>query len=215
MEESKIMAAHLEEQQELDNFKYFWKSTGRWLFALLIAAALGYLGYTMYKSHKASQSQEAAEVLAKIVDKMQAKASQAEVNADLTNLQQNYPDSIAAAQATLMAAATEYDARRYDVAEGHLNWVLKNQKAPLVQALAAQRLGIVLLQQKKYDAAIAALNTKVEADFEPLLLEAKGDVYAAQNKTKEAAQSYQQALEKLPKEAIERELLQMKLDSQK
>ena len=209
------MAAHLEEQQELDNFKYFWKSTGRWLFALLIAAALGYLGYTMYKSHKASQSQEAAEVLAKIVDKMQAKASQAEVNADLTNLQQNYPDSIAAAQATLMAAATEYDARRYDVAEDHLNWVLKNQKAPLVQALAAQRLGIVLLQQKKYDAAIAALNTKVEADFEPLLLEAKGDVYAAQNKTKEAAQSYQQALEKLPKEAIERELLQMKLDSQK
>ena len=207
------MAAHLEEQQELDNFKYFWKSTGRWLFALLIAAALGYLGYTMYKSHKASQSQEAAEVLAKIVDKMQAKASQAEVNADLTNLQQNYPDSIA--QATLMAAATEYDARRYDVAEGHLNWVLKNQKAPLVQALAAQRLGIVLLQQKKYDAAIAALNTKVEADFEPLLLEAKGDVYAAQNKTKEAAQSYQQALEKLPKDAIERELLQMKLDSQK
>jgi len=209
------MATHLEEQQELDNFKYFWKSTGRWLFALLIAAALGYLGYTMYKSHKASQSQEAAEVLAKIVDKMQAKASQAEVNADLTNLQQNYPDSIAAAQATLMAAATEYDARRYDVAEGHLNWVLKNQKAPLVQALAAQRLGIVLLQQKKYDAAIAALNTKVEADFEPLLLEAKGDVYAAQNKTKEAAQSYQQALEKLPKDAIERELLQMKLDSQK
>ena len=209
------MAAHLEEQQELDNFKYFWKSTGRWLFALLIAAALGYLGYTMYKSHKTSQSQEAAEVLAKIVDKMQAKASQAEVNADLTNLQQNYPDSIAAAQATLMAAATEYDARRYDVAEGHLNWVLKNQKAPLVQALAAQRLGIVLLQQKKYDAAIAALNTKVEADFEPLLLEAKGDVYAAQNKTKEAAQSYQQALEKLPKDAIERELLQMKLDSQK
>ena len=209
------MAAHLEEQQELDNFKYFWKTTGRWLFALLIAAALGYLGYTMYKSHKASQSQEAAEVLAKIVDKMQAKASQAEVNADLTNLQQNYPDSIAAAQATLMAAATEYDARRYDVAEGHLNWVLKNQKAPLIQALAAQRLGIVLLQQKKYDAAIAALNTKVEADFEPLLLEAKGDVYAAQNKTKEAAQSYQQALEKLPKDAIERELLQMKLDSQK
>jgi tetratricopeptide repeat protein len=176
---------------------------------------LGYLGYTIYKSHKVSKSQEAAEVLAKIVDKMQAKASQAEVNADLTNLQQNYSDSIAAAQATLMAAATEYDARRYDVAEGHLNWVLQNQKAPLVQALAAQRLGIVLLQQKKYDAAIAALNTKVEADFEPLLLEAKGDVYAAQNKTKEAAQSYQQALEKLPKDAIERELLQMKLDSQK
>lgn len=209
------MAAHLEEQQELDNFKYFWRSTGRWLFALLIAAALGYLGYTVYQSYKASKNQEAAEVLAKIVDKMQAKATQAEVNSDLAALQQNYPDSISAAQATLMAAATEFDAGRYEVAEGHLNWVLKNQKAPLVQALAAQRLGVVLLQQKKYDAAINALNTKVETDFEPLLLETKGDVYVAQNKTKEAVQSYQQALDKLPKDAIGRELLQMKLDSLK
>ena len=209
------MAAHLEEQQELDDFKYFWKNWGRWLFALLIAAALGYLGYIIYKDHKISQNREAAEVLAQMVDKAQSKADSKQINADLLKLQQDYPDTVPAAQATMMVAATEFDAGRYDTAAGHLNWVLSNQKAPLVQALAAQRLGIVLLQQKKYDAAIAALNTKVEADFEPLLLEAKGDVYAAQNKTKEAAQSYQQALEKLPKDAIERELLQMKLDSQK
>ncbi|SUA24206.1 membrane protein [Neisseria gonorrhoeae] len=47
-----------------------------------------------------------------------------------------------------MAAATEFDAQRYDVAEGHLKWVLSNQKDSLIQALAAQRLGVVLLQQK-------------------------------------------------------------------
>ena len=209
------MAAHLEEQQELDDFKYFWKNWGRWLFALLIAAALGYLGYIIYKDHKISQNREAAEVLAQMVDKAQSKADSKQINADLLKLQQDYPDTVPAAQATMMVAATEFDAGRYDTAAGHLNWVLSNQKAPLIQALAAQRLAVVLLQQKKYDAAIAALSTKVEADFEPLLLEAKGDVYAAQNKTKEAAQSYQQALEKLPKDAIERELLQMKLDSQK
>ena len=209
------MAAHLEEQQELDDFKYFWKNWGRWLFALLIAAALGYLGYIIYKDHKISQNREAAEVLAQMVDKAQSKADSKQINADLLKLQQDYPDTVPAAQATMMVAATEFDAGRYDTAAGHLNWVLSNQKAPLIQALTAQRLAVVLLQQKKYDAAIAALNTKVEAHFEPLLLEAKGDVYAAQNKTKEAAQSYQQALEKLPKDAIERELLQMKLDSQK
>ena len=209
------MAAHLEEQQELDDFKYFWKNWGRWLFALLIAAALGYLGYIIYKDHKISQNREAAEVLAQMVDKAQSKADSKQINADLLKLQQDYPDTVPAAQATMMVAATEFDAGRYDTAAGHLNWVLSNQKAPLIQALAAQRLAVVLLQQKKYDAAIAALSTKVEADFEPLLLEAKGDVYAAQNKIKEAAQSYQQALEKLPKDAIERELLQMKLDSQK
>ena len=209
------MAAHLEEQQELDDFKYFWKNWGRWLFALLIAAALGYLGYIIYKDHKINQNREAAEVLAQMVDKAQSKADSKQINADLLKLQQDYSDTVPAAQATMMVAATEFDAGRYDTAAGHLNWVLSNQKAPLIQALAAQRLAVVLLQQKKYDAAITVLNTKVEADFEPLLWEAKGDVYAAQNKTKEATQSYQQALEKLPKDAIERELLQMKLDSQK
>ena len=210
------MAAHLEEQQELDDFKHFWKNWGRWLFALLMAAALGYLGYVIYKNYKVGQNQEAAEVLAQMVDKAQAKADQKQINADLLKLQQDYPDTVPAAQATMMAAATEFDAGRYDTAAGHLNWVLSNQKAPLIQALAAQRLAVVLLQQKKYAEALNALDTKVDADFAPILLETKGDVYTAQNKAKEAVQSYNQALNQLPKEAVGgREVLQMKIDALK
>ena len=209
------MAAHLEEQQELDNFKYFWKTTGKWLFAVLILAALGYLGYTVYQNRKVSQSQEAAAILAEIVEKAQSKAPQNEINAELAKLQQSYPQSISAAQATLMAAATEFDAHRYDVAEAHLKWVLSNQQDSLIQALAAQRLGVVLLQQKKYDAALAALDTPVDAAFAPLLMETKGDVYAAQGKSQEALKNYGQALEKMPQDSVGRELVQMKLDSLK
>ncbi|MCG3359002.1 YfgM family protein [Neisseria meningitidis] len=209
------MAAHLEEQQELDNFKYFWKTTGKWLFALLILAALGYLGYTVYQNRATSQNQEAAAVLANIVEKAQNKAPQNEINAELTKLQQSYPQSISAAQATLMAAATEFDAHHYDVAEAHLKWVLSNQQESLIQALAAQRLGVVLLQQKKYDAALAALDTPVDAAFTPLLMETKGDVYAAQGKSQEALKNYGQALEKMPQDSVGRELVQMKLDSLK
>ncbi|ATD64814.1 YfgM family protein [Neisseria weixii] len=163
----------------------------------------------------AEKSQEAAGALAKLVEKAQNKGDATAINADLKNLQQNFADTIPAAQATLMAAATEFDAGRYDVASGHLNWVLKNQKEPLVQALAAQRLAVVKLQQKKYDEALSALDTKVDADYEALLLETKGDVFAAQRKAKEAAASYEQALAKLPKDSVGRELVQMKLDSQK
>ncbi|WP_323175748.1 YfgM family protein [Neisseria cinerea] len=209
------MAAHLEEQQELDNFKYFWKTTGKWLFAVLILAALGYLGYTVYQNRKVSQNQEAAAILAEIVEKAQNKAPQNEINAELAKLQQSYPLSISAAQATLMAAATEFDAHRYDVAEAHLKWVLSNQQDSLIQALAAQRLGVLLLQQKKYDAALAALDTPVDAAFAPLLMETKGDVYAAQGKSQEALKNYGQALEKMPQDSVGRELVQMKLDSLK
>ena len=87
------MAAHLEEQQELDNFKYFWKRIGRWIFALLIVAALGYLGYTIYQGQKASKDQEAAAVLAQMVEKAQQKTDPKAINADLAELQKNYPDS--------------------------------------------------------------------------------------------------------------------------
>ena len=43
-----------------------------------------------------------------------------------------------------------------------MNWVLKTKTHRWFD-LAAQRLGVVLLQQKN-DAAINALNTQVEAD---------------------------------------------------
>lgn len=82
----------------------------------------------------------------------------------------------------MMVAATEFDPR----AIRHCRWPFElgaeKPKAPLVKLLAAQRLVVVQLQQKKYTEALATLATPVEADFEPLLLETKGDVYAAEGK---------------------------------
>ncbi|MCS4533463.1 YfgM family protein [Neisseria montereyensis] len=205
------MAAHIEEQEELENFKYFWNKWGRWLFGILLLAALGYLGYVFYQSQQNKQNQEAAGVLIQMVEKEQ-QSKNANINADLQNLQQNYPDSIAAAQATLMAATKEFDNGKYDIAAGHLNWVLKNQKSPPVQALAVQRLAVVKLQQNKFDEALAVLGTKVDKAFEPLLLETKGDVYAAQGKNKEAVQAYEQALAQMPDDAFNRENIQFKAD---
>ncbi|MDO5639908.1 MAG: tetratricopeptide repeat protein [Neisseria sp.] len=209
------MAIHIDEQESLDNFRHFWKGWGRWLFAVLLVAALAYLGHVLYQNHLVKKDQEAAEVLAQMVEKARNQGDQSAIRADLANLQQNYPGSIAAAQGTLMAAATEFDNGKYDVAEGHLSWVLNNQKAPLVQALAAQRLAVVYLQQKKYDQAINALNAQVAPDFEPLLLETKGDVYLAQGQQKEALAAYEQTLAKLPKDATNKELVQLKIDQLK
>lgn len=209
------MAAHIQEQEELENFKYFWKSWGRWLFAALVLAALVYLGYILYQNHVLKKDQEAAAVLVQMVEKAQSKADAKAINADLQNLQQNYSSSIAASQATMMVAATEFDKGKYDIAAGHLNWVLKNQKNPLVQTLASKRLAVVYLQQKKYDEALAVLDRKVEASFEPLLQEARGDVYLAQGKNKEALQAYEQALSKVPKDAVDQELLLLKAEELK
>ena len=101
---------------------------------------------------------------------------------------------------------------QYEAAEKQLNWVLQNQQIPFVRALAIQRLAIVQLQQKKYDAALATLQMPVDAAFEALILETQGDVLYAQGKNKEALAVYEQALAKTVQDAPGLQLLQLKAD---
>ena len=206
------MAAHLDDQQELENFKYFWRSKGRWLFAVLLLASLVYLGWVRYQGHIKTKNEEAATALAGLVEKAKASQDKQALQTDLSILQQNYPDSISSAQATMMVAADLFDQGQYEAAEKQLNWVLQNQQIPFVRALAIQRLATVQLQQKKYDAALATLKMPVDAAFEALILETQGDVLYAQGKNKEALAVYEQALAKTVQDAPGLQLLQLKAD---
>ena len=206
------MAAHLDDQQELENFKYFWHSKGRWLFAVLLLASLVYLGWVLYQGHIETKNEEAATALAGLVEKAKTSQDKQSLQADLSILQQNYPESISSAQATMMVAADRFDQGQYEAAEKQLNWVLQNQQIPFVRALAIQRLATVQLQQKKYDAALATLKMPVDAAFEALILETQGDVLYAQGKNKEALAVYEQALAKTVQDAPGLQLLQLKAD---
>ena len=130
----------------------------------------------------------------------------------LLTLQQDFGNTLPAAQATLLMAGTDFDAAKYDDAAKHLQWVQKRQKDELLQAITAQRLAVVYLQQQKYDDALKALDAKVSDDLKPVLLETRGDVLVAQGKPKEAAAAYAAALKLLPEDVPQRELLQMKAD---
>ena len=206
------MAAHLDDQQELENFKYFWHSKGRWLFAVLLLASLVYLGWVLYQGHIETKNEEAATALAGLVEKAKTSQDKQALQADLSILQQNYPESISSAQATMMVAADLFDQGQYEAAEKQLNWVLQNQQIPFVRALAIQRLATVQLQQKKYNAALVTLKMPVDAAFEALILETQGDVLYAQGKNKEALAVYEQALAKTVQDAPGLQLLQLKAD---
>lgn len=201
----------LKDQQEIENFKYFWKKTGRWLFALLLIAALGYLGYTLYQSHQNSHQAKAAHLFDQWVEAERNHQSQ-RAKQTLASLQSDYPQSIAAAQATLISAGSAFDQKQYSQAEKHLNWVLQYQDAPLIQALATQRLATIQLQQQQYDNALKTLERPVASEYQALIAETRGDVYHAEGKIAEAHQAYQAALEKLPKDAPNRQLLQFKAE---
>ena len=194
------MSAHHDEQQEIETAKHLWRKGGKWLAVCLIAAAAGYFGHTVYRANQQNRNAEAF-----------AQAAQAKGDAaKLASLQQSHPAAIATAEATMRAAALAFSDKKYDEAAAAYRWVLANQKAAPVQAAAAQSLAQVYLQQKKYAEALQALSTPLEAVYQPLIEETRGDIYTAQGKNKEAADAYKAALAKTPEDAPGREILEIK-----
>lgn len=205
------MVVHIQEEQEIDNFKHFWQRWGRWLFVVLVVLALTYLGYVLYQGHKRSNNEKAAVVFETFVTQANANNIVASKKA-LIELQQKYPDTINTTQATLMMAGSAFDDGKYDESIKHLQWVKERQKSDLLQTIVAQRLATVFLQQNKFPEALKALDVQVDNNFKPLLLETKGDILRVQKKNSEAVTAYQQALNLLPKDATQREIIQMKLN---
>lgn len=206
------MAAYdFKDQEEIENFKYFWQSKGRWLFAVLLLAAIGYFAWTMYQNHRAAQQSETTALFAQW-QQQQTAEQYAQAATSLNQLQSSHTQAILTAQATMLQAAHAFNQGQYAEAEGHYRWVLQYQPDATMKALAVQRLAIVQLQQAKYDDALTTLNQSVDATFEPLILETRGDVLLAQGKTDEAVAAYQSALAKLPEDAEGRPLLKWKAE---
>ncbi len=204
------MVVHIQDEQEVANFKFFWQRWGRWIFAILVVIALAYLGYVLYQGHLRKNNEKASIVFDTFVTQATANNMPASKKA-LLELQQDYPDTINTTQATLMMAGSAFDDGKYDEAIKHLQWVKERQHGDLLQTIVAQRLATVYLQQNKFSEALSALDVQVDNHFKPTLLETKGDVLYAQKKTAEAITAYEQALNLLPAENIQREIIQMKI----
>ena len=187
----------------------FW---GRWIFAILVILSLAYLGYVLYQSHLRSNDEKAAVIFETFVTQAAAN-NMAESKKALIQLQEKYPETMNTTQATLMMAGSAFDDGKYDEAIRHLQWVKARQHDDLLQTIVAQRLASVYLQQSKYNEALQALDVKVTDEFKPVLLETKGDVLQAQKKNAEAVAAYQQALNLLSKDSVQREIIQMKISS--
>lgn len=204
------MALDLQDQEELENAKRAWKLWGRWLFGGLFILAIAYLGNNYWQQHTEQKNAEATAILENtFLPKAQAEDQAGSLKA-LQQLQTEYPNSMAALQATMLIAADNFDNGKYDEAEKHLLWIKKQHSATPINMVVIERLVAVYLQQKKYDAALSLLKEKTEPEYAARLLELQGDVYLAQDKKTEAHNAFQAALKTLPKDSPNREFIEGK-----
>jgi len=206
------MAFDLEEQEQIDALKAFWASTGKWIAAVALSAAAGYLGYIGWKHYQHGQAEAAAVVYGSAEAALQ-KGDLAALKNVQGKLASDYPNSAYASRAALLGAKLAFEKNDAAYAESQLKWVLAHGQEADLKAVARLRLAAVLLDQKKYDAAISELSQDHPVAFDSLFLDMKGDVASAKGDGKQARDDYRAALAKLVGDSPNRQFIQTKLDA--
>ncbi len=207
------MAAYdLDEQEKLGDLKAWWSRFGNYVtgaitvVALLIAANQGWKWYT------GKQTTEAATLYFALSDAA-TKNETAKVKDAAAQLMEKFARTGYAPRGALLAAKSAFDAGDLATAKTQLEWVVANSKEEELKAIARLRLAAVLLDQKQYDGALAALDGKTSDAFAGLFLDMKGDIFNLQGKTTDAKTAYEAALPKLDAKGSQKQYTQLKLDA--
>jgi predicted negative regulator of RcsB-dependent stress response len=206
------MATHLdlEEQEQLDQLKHFWRQYGgliTWGLVLVLAAIAAWNGWQWYQREQAAKAGAMFDEIERIVQ-----ASDAERAGSLfAEIRERYPRTVYTAQAGLLTARVQLDKGKNDAALASLQWVAEHAGEGEYRAIARLRWAGLLMDDKKYDEALKVLGGDWPKGFEPLAADRRGDVLAAQGKKGEATAAYRSAYQGMDAQLDYRRLVDAKL----
>ena len=207
------MAAYdLDEQEKLGDLKAWWSSYGNYVTALVTVVALAIAANQGWKYYTAKQAAEASTLYFALSDAA-GKNETAKAKDAAAQLLEKFPGTGFASRGALLAAKVSFDAGDLPGAKTQLDWVIANSKEIELTSVARLRLAAVLLDQKQYDAAIAALDAKHSDSFDGLFLDMKGDIFNLQGKPADATSAYVAALSKLDAKGSQKQYTQVKIDA--
>lgn len=206
------MAYDLEEQEQIETLKSWWKQYGNLVTWLLIAALGAYAAWSGWNYYQRSQAAQAGQLYDEINRAVAAKDT-ARVLRGATDMREKFSRTAYAEMAALTAAKAAFDANDLNGAKAQLQWVVDSGRDEEYRALARIRLAGVLLDEKAYDEGLKVLSADVPVAFAGALADRRGDLLMAQNKVAEARAAYQEALQKSDAKSPGRQLIQLKLDA--
>lgn len=207
------MATHLdlEEQEQLDQIKHFWKRWGDLISWALIAVLLCYAAWNGWHWWQKRQAAQAA-VLYGTVEQAAQQADLALLERSLTDIQGRFASATLTHHASLLAARTFEDKGQPDKAMAALRWVAEKSGDDALVALAWWRLAGLQLQAKDWAAAQSSLSgRKVPAAFQGLFDERLGDWAALQGQTEQAKTWYEKAWQAAEAGSDQRRWIEIKL----
>jgi predicted negative regulator of RcsB-dependent stress response len=206
------MASHLdlEEQEQLDQLKAFWKQWGNlitWLLTAALAAYAGWQGWNWYQRDQAAK----AGAMYEEFDRAAAAQDLDKAAAAAGDLKARFPGTGYAAQAGLQVAKLQLDKGKPDDARQSLAWVAEQGAESAYRDIARLRLAGLQLDAKAYDDALKTLDAVKSPEFASLVADRRGDVLMLQDKRDAAKAEYQKALAGLEKNQDYRRVVEAKL----
>lgn len=206
------MASHLdlEEQEQLEQLKHFWKTYGNLISWVLIAVFGGIAAFNGWHYWQRTQSARASAVYEEVERAVQS-GDLARAEQGLADARDKYGSTLFAQQAALLVAQAAADKGKADVAKGALAWVAEHASDEGYQAIARLRLAALLVDAKDYDGALKQLDAGMPAEFSALAADRRGDIYNLQGKKDQARAEYTKAYQSMDERADYRRLLEVKL----
>lgn len=208
------MAQHLdlEEQEQLDQIKHFWKQYGNlitWTLIVVLGAFAAWNGYQYWQRTQAAKSAALYEEL----DRAAKSGDLPKLERAFADIKEKFGSTDYAQQAGLLVAKVFFETGKPDPAKGALSWVAEKSGNVAYRSVAKLRLAAVLAGDKAYDDALKQLSGEFPKEFDGLVADRKGDLLALQGKSAEARAAYQQAYAALPTDVDYRRLVEFKLSS--
>ncbi len=200
----------LEEQEQLDQLKHFWKTYGNLISWLLIAVFGSIAAMNGWQWYERTQSAKASAIHDEVERAVQA-GDFARAQQGFADVKDKFGGTVFAQQAGLLVAQAAADRGQPDEARAALAWVAENASDEGLQAVARLRLAALLVQAKAYDEALKQLEAELPAEFAPLAADRRGDIYNLQGKKAEARAEYEKAWKGLEAQADYRRMVEVKL----
>ncbi|MDD2879158.1 MAG: tetratricopeptide repeat protein [Rhodoferax sp.] len=209
------MANHLdlEEQEQLDQLKHFWKQYGNIITWVLIVVLGAFASWNFYQYWQRSQSVQAAALFDE-VDRAAQSADVARIDRVFADMKDRFPSTAYAQQSGLLVAQQYMSLGKPDSAEAALAWVVEKSSDSGYRSVARLRLAALLLESKKFDAALSQLEGTFDPNFDALVADRKGDIYVLKGNKAKAVAEYEKAYRLFDPRTEYRRLVEVKLNAQ-
>ena len=202
----------LEEQEQLDQIKHFWKTWGNLISWVLIAILGSYAAWNGYQYWERSQAAKAS-ALYDEVERAVSSGDVSRVERSFADMKDKFGSTQFALQSALLAAKTLQAQGKTDAARDALSWVANGASDKAYRDIARMRLAALHLDAKAYDEALTQLGGEFTPAMMGLAADLRGDVLQAKGQNAEAIVAYQQAWQKLADTPDYRRLVQAKLNA--